>query len=409
MPGNAQAVPAMRRLARCCLALICVLGALTTQAQETTTCTAPLAIVTSVQGQVSFRSDDTRPWRPAQLNQALCGGEQLRTEALSRAQVRLNQHLQDAARDGTLLQLNERSSLVLPQAADPWWLNLIQGAMHILSRTPKHLTIRTLFCNANVEGTEFLVKATPRQTDVEVYEGKVVVINDLGSVRLTQGEAAITEPHRAPRREILIKPRDAVQWALYYPPIIDTRVVPAGPHASLFRRVYESYRRGQIAEAIQTLDKLPDTAQDAYYHELRAALYLAVGQVDYARQAIISAITLNANDANALSLESIIALVQNNKDKARQYAEQAVAADPNSPTPYVARSYAEQASFKLDAAARTPVRPLPSPLTMPSPGPASPSSNLPVGISAKRTGQPTKREASNPDWQERRRSVAMRR
>jgi tetratricopeptide (TPR) repeat protein len=325
-----------------------LLGTSLAQAQES--CTQPIANLTSLQGQVDVRATISGTWHSVALDAPLCEGNEIRTGPLSRAQIRLHENVPGTARDGTLMQLKERSSLVLPQFEKPGLIDLLRGQIHILTRTPKSLTIKTLFCNANVEGTEFLVQADTDNTKVSVYEGQVRVENDLGSTALTAGEAAIAEPNKPPRREVLIKPRDAVQWALYYPPIIDTRSAPPGPNQSVYRRALDLYKQGQIAEAISTLDKLADSQNEPYYHELRAALYLSVSQMDYARNELVSAITLDANDANAYALESIIALVQNQKDKAQEYARRAIAADKNSPTAWVADSYAKQANFKLDDA-----------------------------------------------------------
>jgi tetratricopeptide (TPR) repeat protein len=49
-------------------------------------------------------------------------------------------------------------------------------------------------------------------------------------------------------------------------------------------------------------------------------------------------------------LRSIIALVQNQKKEALRLARQAVELEPQSPVPYVARSYAEQSAFKIEEA-----------------------------------------------------------
>jgi tetratricopeptide (TPR) repeat protein len=328
--------------------LMLLFGTSFAQAEET--CSQPIANLTSLQGQVDVRINTAGTWHPAVLNDPLCGGNEIRTGRLSRAQIRLHQNAPGTSRDGTLMQLKEISSLVLPKIENPSLIDLLRGQIHVLTRTPKSLTIKTLFCNANVEGTEFLVQADTDNTKVSVYEGQVRVDNDLGSTQLTAGEVAIAEPNKAPRREILIKPRDAVQWALYYPPIIDTRSAPPGPNQSLYRRALDLYKQGQIAEAISILDKLADSQHEPYYYELRAALYLSVGQVDYARKELVAAITMNANDANAYALESIIALVQNHKDKAQEYAKRAIEADEKSPTAWVADSYAQQATFKLDVA-----------------------------------------------------------
>ncbi len=52
-------------------------------------------------------------------------------------------------------------------------------------------------------------------------EGRVSASNDLGNIVLNDHEAAVTVKDQAPRKEIIIRPTDAVQWAPYYPAISD--------------------------------------------------------------------------------------------------------------------------------------------------------------------------------------------
>jgi tetratricopeptide (TPR) repeat protein len=72
--------------------------------------------------------------------------------------------------------------------------------------------------------------------------------------------------------------------------------------------------------------------------------------VDDAGPDIERALALNPNDSNALSLQTIIAIVQNEKDKALDTAQKAVQANPNSATAQIALSYAQQARFDLEGA-----------------------------------------------------------
>jgi hypothetical protein len=44
--------------------------------------------------------------------------------------------------------------------------------------------------------------------------------NKAGSITLTDGQSAIAESGKAPVLHVVVRPRDAVQWALYYPPVI---------------------------------------------------------------------------------------------------------------------------------------------------------------------------------------------
>jgi tetratricopeptide (TPR) repeat protein len=82
----------------------------------------------------------------------------------------------------------------------------------------------------------------------------------------------------------------------------------------------------------------------------RAAQQLAVGRVDEASGNIKKALSSNPQNSDALSLQSIIAVVQNNKDEALNLANKAVTAAPDSGTAQIALSYAQQANFDLEGA-----------------------------------------------------------
>lgn len=308
-------------------------------------CAKPVAIITSVQGQVETLVDLQAAWTPARLDQRLCGSGQVRTGAYSRAQIRLIQET-DSRPDGTLLQLDERTTLALPNPDQPWWIELLEGVTHVLSRTPKDFTIRTRFANARVEGTEFLVHTDAHRTEVSVFEGRVNVANEFGALPVTRGESAVAEAGQAPRREIRLRPRDAVQWALYYPPLIDLRT---GRYASVLQPAFTHYRNGRIAEAIAALDSIDVARRDNDYYGVRAGMQLGVGRVELARADLAKMSSANS-DATALALQSVIALTTSDRDAALRFAHQSVAVEPRSPVAHIALSYAEQARFDLDAA-----------------------------------------------------------
>ena len=175
--------------------------------------------------------------------------------------------------------------------------------------------------------------------------------NSAGRVRLQSGQQAIAKTGQAPQRSLVIRPRDAVAWALYYPPIIDFRSeAHAGGDASRLRHALYLYRQGKLLEALARFDEIPAGYRDARYFNLRAAMLLSIGRVDEARSDIAQALRLQRTDATAMALQSVIALVKNEKQNALRLARQAVAREPQSPVPRIALSYAQQASFDIEAA-----------------------------------------------------------
>ena len=110
------------------------------------------------------------------------------------------------------------------------------------------------------------------------------------------------------------------------------------------------YHKGRIDLALQRLDAISIAQQTPYFHKIRGAMRLIVGQVDLALQDIKTVQANNPNDADALALQSVIALTQNRKDEAFSLAKQALTANPQSAMAYTALSYAEQSRFNLDKA-----------------------------------------------------------
>src|SRR5918998_247870 len=139
------------------------------------------------------------------------------------------------------------------------------------------------------------------------------------------------------------------------PPLIDYRQViyPEGPDAQAIRRAFEHYRRGALPETLRSLEQVPPERRDARFFSLRAGLLLSVTQVAEARADIEEALRRKPSEATAHALRSIIALVQNQKEKALSLARKAAALEPQAPVPQVALSYAYQATFDLEKALKS--------------------------------------------------------
>ena len=199
-------------------------------------------------------------------------------------------------------------------------LKLLKGAYHFFSRIPHTLKLATPFVNGGVEGTEFFVRVDENKTFISIFDGKVLASNAAGSLALTSGQSAIADAGKAPVSHVVVRPRDAVHWALYYPPVI--------------------YGKASAEE---------DT-HDPRFLIYQASMLLSVGRVDEAKSNIEQALKADPKYSDAIALQSIIAVVQNEKDKALDLAQQAVETDPKSDVARIALSYAQQASFNLKGA-----------------------------------------------------------
>ena len=301
------------------------------------------ATLVSLQGQAAVASTDGAS-QPAKLNQAICPGDQLRTQANSRASIELP--------GNEIIRLNGNTDITLAElhADTPSIIKLVKGFLNFISRKPKEIKIENGITNAMPLGTEFAFNAEDDKAEVWVYEGKVKVYNDHGSVILKPGpEYAEVQKGQAPKIQIDIKPLDAVNWALYYPPLL-----PYPDKAMVIdeqiRTAIQDYRLGHPDAALWRMDNLPLAKQTPYFYKVRAAMRLTVGQDTLAQQDIAALLAGNPSDAEALALQSVRALTQNRKDEAIDLAQKAVAANPKSASAYSALSYAEQGRFKLDEA-----------------------------------------------------------
>ena len=301
------------------------------------------AKVVSLQGTLYFDPDSKGHWQPAQLNQTICEGARVHVDTNSRASLLLTNAGVLSLGAGTVISLNG----IVPHK--PTLIDLFKGILHFISRTPKRIQINTPIANAGPEGTEFAMSVDDNNASLWVYEGGVKFFNDKGSVRLSPGQGAQAKKSQAPQAHIDIKPKDAVNWALYYPPILPYPDAATKIDSDI-RTAVQDFRQGHSNAALSRLDRLPPEQQTPYFHKVRGAILLSVGQDKLALQDIHTLLVHNPNDAEALALQSVIALTQNRKDEAYTLANRAVSANPQSATAYSALSYAEQGRFQLDKA-----------------------------------------------------------
>jgi len=303
-----------RRLAPLLLLGLCAGPA---AAQE---CDAWRAQIIAAEGTVEFSRAASTTWVAATLGDALCVGDSIRVQLYSRAALLLP--------DETVLRLDQNTTLTWaePQDDNRSWVELLKGIIHVISRDPRALKFTTPFANAGLEGTEFLIDVTNDTTSVTVLEGVVVMDNTAGSVNVGAGERGVARRDAATTVTAAADAQQAVQWALYYTPILARQLPPAD----------------QAVPAAQ--------AGDPAFFTARAARRLLVGRIEEAQADIALALALDAANSEARALQAIVAVDLNNKTEALRLAEQAVAEDPTSAAALIALSYAQQAQFDLAAA-----------------------------------------------------------
>src|SRR5882757_2228902 len=220
-------------------------------------CASPAGRVTSVQGQVELRRISSSGWQGAKLDDPICPGDMVRVGTHGRAGLLLSNE--------TTLRLDQNTALTVqgPDGAPASLLDVLRGAINVISRTPRPFKVRTPYVNASIEGTEFLVGVTEDSARVAVLEGRVIADNERGSVTAGAGEQAVASRDSAPRKEVLVRPIDAVQWALYFPTVFNYAAKAAAGQAAGDPALQESiqlYQSGRVAEAVGRLEQVSGTS-----------------------------------------------------------------------------------------------------------------------------------------------------
>jgi len=311
-------------------------------AQSTTSCSPALGRVVSLQGNIELQRSGNGIWqRIVRLDTPVCRGDRLRAGLLSRAAMYISPE--------TIVRLDQNSTLeVVDQTDTETVLRFHQddqtralakqsnlcGVGYFITRFPRKLRVKTPFYNAVVEGTEFQVAMTCDRGELAVFEGKVAAESVTASderVLLQSGQSTSVGTGETPSSiKTIVKPADAVQWALYYLPLTDVSQLDAEALAQDCALLSPELRSGCTIR--------------------RAEYLLRVGRAQEARAQLSGLLLAEPDNGDVLALESIVAVVQNDKAAALEFAQRAAAAAPNSFRPYAALSYAQQANFKLEEA-----------------------------------------------------------
>jgi tetratricopeptide (TPR) repeat protein len=301
---------------------------------------APVARIVSIQGTLQVQRAGQAGWSYVRkLDTTLCQGDLLHADAGSRAALLIIPE--------TLVRLDQNSTIAIHQSANETLVELsieaafprpallhpnACGAGYFITRFPRRFRVITPFLHASVEGTEFLVAMRCESAQVAVFEGRVLAQDALATasqaISLNDGESLQAGGAEPAAVRLLVKPVDAVQWALYYPPL-------SSP--------------GTDMNADQECDQA--TAEErARCLTMRAEQKLRAGRVDEAQRDIEDSLALARDNADADALLAVISVVKNDKARALEYAQRATEVDPVNPRAWIALSYAQQASFKLEDA-----------------------------------------------------------
>jgi len=259
-------------------------------------CQTVVGRLATVEGQVEVQRTGSPGWQTGVLGGDLCQGDTVRAGASSRATITLINQAVLRVDQNTAMRLDNITGVTKERSV----LSLLKGAFQSFSRKPRGFEVNTPYLNGSIEGTEFVFRVEEGQSKLTVLEGTVIASNSQGNVSVSGGESAVAEQGKAPYKSTVVHPRDAVQWSLYYPPVLATQA------------------RGGDAVVQASLQN--------------AAALLSV---------------------LAYALSAVINVVQNNNDQALADGNQAVALSPDSSAAKIALSYAQQANYRISAARDT--------------------------------------------------------
>jgi Tfp pilus assembly protein PilF len=257
-------------------------------AQSSSACDGPSAHLVSLQGHVEIHSQANAQWQSARLQQPLCKGDTVAVRANSRAALALPNQVVLRLDQGSVLTLG---SLASDETSE---MNLLQGALHVLTRFNKRFGVKTPFMNAMVDGTEFVVTVADQSATVAVQEGHVRAENSQGYLLLTPGQSAVATTAQ-PLAFLEVRPRDALRWTIYFPQVVQLRLseifaLPQ-PAQQALRAAARLAQQGQFTQA---LAQWPSSVTESdHLRALRASWLLALGQVETAER-------LLANDSTRL-------------------------------------------------------------------------------------------------------------
>jgi tetratricopeptide (TPR) repeat protein len=297
-------------------------------------CSPAVARLVSLQGTVEIQRPGAA-WLPVRrLDTVMCAGDKLRAGDLSRALLFLQPE--------TFVRVDQNTSISLSVAGEEIEVEFFaaelaaelrssesRGAGYFITRFPKKFKVKTPHMNAAVEGTEFMVQLSDDATKLTVLEGQVSLGSAATSDRQLVAAGQSLQSGRAGVGTIttVIKPEDAVQWVLRYPPLAD-----AG-----------------TAVSPESCSTLPEESRVGCFTQ-RADSLLRLGHPDDALRDIVAALALEPNNGDVNALRAIVQIAKNDKAGAMESSRRAVNAEAGNFRAWLALSYAQQASFALEGA-----------------------------------------------------------
>jgi tetratricopeptide (TPR) repeat protein len=188
---------------------------------------APAASVISRKAGEEARFIDVGNWQAVDINQDLLVGDTLRTNAYG--------HLAVLFTDNTQIRLGRNSTMVVKKigGTEDTILGLETGTIWgRAERGDEGVTIETPAAAAAIRGTDWTLTVEGDKTSLIVLEGVVELYNELGSVSVARGEAAVARIGQAPTKTVIVDPDDKAQMLYYLSLRSSFNWMPASPLSS---------------------------------------------------------------------------------------------------------------------------------------------------------------------------------
>jgi Tfp pilus assembly protein PilF len=313
--------------------------------------TPPTALIVVIEppegGGVQVLRRGATVWDRAYTNQVLYAGDQVRTDARSRALLRFS--------DLETVALDARTQVRI-EGGPPRrrGFNLFRGIISFFHRDrPDDFEVGTPAISSLIRGTEFhLAVADDGTSTLTLFDGEVELRNESGQLTLQTGQAGQARPGQAPTRTAFIEAVNLLQWRLYYPGVLDLEELSlSDAKRQALRESLAAYQSGDLLGALARYPegRIPASAAERLY---RAAVGLSVGRVEETEQLLrgpeVSA-TRNARQMGlADAMGKVVAAVKGQAASAARKAE--AAAPGESSTAWLAESYAQQSLANLEQA-----------------------------------------------------------
>ena len=334
-----------------------VANAQATNAPSATVGAGDLSRVIEAAGMVEFIAGSGTNWSVATNGLALKPGDKVRTRVASRAAVQLS--------DRSVIRLSERTTLQIlpPRHSEKKRFGLPGGSIFFFNREkPADIEFDTPLAAGAIRGTEFLLEVTdvtaggtPAATSLHLalMDGLVALNTASGEVALQRGEDLRLAPGQPPQRTSLINAAAIIQWALYYPAVLNPEELHLdATESAALKDVLEKYRSGDLLAALAAWPENAPMA-GAGSRSLHAQLELAVGRVTEAEKLLTE---VSSDAVTRIALNELISTIRGSlgEDALTRGENKASLLTPAATTAseWLAHSYALQARADLPGALR---------------------------------------------------------